>query len=115
MHIFSPRVDEDAKVARALTRAMRNLFSRRNVIVTAFAAIVALIAAYGQFALGYLAHRTWYDDGVYMGAATRLSHGVVPYRDFVFLHPPGIILLLTPFAFVGREVGTASANEAARL
>jgi 4-amino-4-deoxy-L-arabinose transferase-like glycosyltransferase len=33
----------------------------------------------------------------------------------VFLHPPGVILLLTPFAFIGRLVGTAVANEAARL
>ena len=98
-----------------MTRATRDLLSKRNVIVTAFAAIVVAIAGYGQFVLGYLAHRTWYDDGVYMGAATRLSHGVVPYRDFVFLHPPGIILLLTPYAIVGRWVGTASANEAARL
>jgi hypothetical protein len=93
----------------------RNLFSRRNLIVAGFAAAVASIAAYGQFGLGYLAHRTWYDDGVYMGAATRLGHGVVPYRDFVFLHPPGILVLLTPFAMVGRAVGTAAANEAARL
>ena len=98
-----------------MTRATRKLFSRRNLIVAGFAVIVALISGYGQFTLGYLAHRTWYDDGVYMGAATRLGHGVVPYRDFVFLHPPGILVLLTPFALVGRVVGTAAANEAARL
>jgi hypothetical protein len=98
-----------------LTRATRNPLSRRNLIVAAFVAIVALVAGYGQFALGYLAHRTWYDDGVYMAAATRLGDGVVPYRDFVFLHPPGILLLLTPVAVLGRWVGTAPANEAARL
>ena len=95
--------------------ATRNLVSRRNLIVAGFAAVVACIAAYGQFVLGYLAHRTWYDDGVYVGAATRLAHGVVPYRDFVLLHPPGVLVLLTPFALVGRVVGTAAANEAARL
>jgi hypothetical protein len=95
--------------------ATRRLLSSRTLIVVFFAAAAALITGYGQVALGNLGHRIWYDDGVYMGAATRFSHGVVPYRDFVFLHPPGIILLLTPFAFVGRAVGTASVNEAARL
>ena len=29
-----------------------------------------------------------YDDGVYLGAATRLVHGVLPYRDFDFVQPP---------------------------
>ena len=29
-------------------------------------------------------------------------HGEVPYRDFVLLHAPGVVLLLTPFALIGR-------------
>ena len=37
-----------------------------------------------------------YDDGVYLGAALHLVNGVLPYRDFVLLHPPGITLLMTP-------------------
>lgn len=43
-----------------------------------------------------------YDDGVYYGAAIAFVHGKVPYADFVLLHPPGIVLGLTPFALVGR-------------
>jgi len=39
-----------------------------------------------------------YDDGVYVGGALRLVRGVVPYRDFAFGHPPGILLLLLPLA-----------------
>jgi hypothetical protein len=43
-----------------------------------------------------------YDAGVYYSAADALTFGRVPYRDFVFLHPPGLMLLLTPFAALGR-------------
>ena len=34
-----------------------------------------------------------YDDGVYFGSAIYLTHGIVPYRDYVFVAPPGITLL----------------------
>jgi alpha-1,2-mannosyltransferase len=43
-----------------------------------------------------------YDDGVYYTGADSLVSGRAPYRDFVLLHPPGILLVLTPFAAVGR-------------
>jgi alpha-1,2-mannosyltransferase len=43
-----------------------------------------------------------YDSGVYYSAADALIHGRLPYRDFVFLHPPGLIVALTPFAALGR-------------
>jgi alpha-1,2-mannosyltransferase len=83
--------------------------------VAALTALVGGIAFYGDFFHGYLRRLVSYDDGVYMGAATLFGHGIVPYRDFVFLHPPGVVLLLTPFVLIGRCVGTAVANEAARL
>jgi alpha-1,2-mannosyltransferase len=43
-----------------------------------------------------------YDDGVYYAASDALTFGRVPYRDFVLLHPPGILLVLAPFALLGR-------------
>lgn len=39
---------------------------------------------------GALASPTDYDDGVYFAASALLARGVLPYRDFVFVHPPGI-------------------------
>jgi hypothetical protein len=39
---------------------------------------------------GPLASPTDYDDGVYFSASALLVRGVLPYRDFVFVHPPGI-------------------------
>jgi hypothetical protein len=46
-----------------------------------------------------------YDDGVYFSAAQHLIAGVLPYRDFVFVHPPGVMLLLAPIAALARLIG----------
>jgi hypothetical protein len=43
-----------------------------------------------------------YDSGVYYSAADALIHGRVPYRDFILLHPPGLMLFLVPFAWLGQ-------------
>ncbi|MGC2192588.1 MAG: hypothetical protein WA751_09675 [Candidatus Dormiibacterota bacterium] len=56
-----------------------------------------------------------YDDGVYFGSAVMLIHGHLPYRDFVFIQPPGVTLLLTPFALLSNWVGTDRGLELARL
>lgn len=37
---------------------------------------------------------TGYDDGVYFSASALLVRGVLPYRDFVFVHPPGILYIV---------------------
>lgn len=39
---------------------------------------------------GALVSPTDYDTGVYFSASALLLRGVLPYRDFVFVHPPGI-------------------------
>lgn len=50
-----------------------------------------------------------YDAAVYFGAADALTHGRVPYRDFVLLHPPGLMLVLTPFAWLTRVTSDSTA------
>lgn len=42
-----------------------------------------------------------YDEGVYVTGAALLSKGLLPYRDYVFLHPPGILLFLFPWGLGG--------------
>jgi hypothetical protein len=42
-----------------------------------------------------------YDEGVYVTAALLLAKGLIPYRDFIFLHPPGIVLFLLPWTLGG--------------
>ena len=56
-----------------------------------------------------------YDDGVYYAAGTALTHGLLPYRDFVFLHPPGILLATWPFGLLADVAGDPTGLAAARL
>lgn len=62
------------------------------IVVTLFLAAVAVrLGVIGSS--GGLHTLNGYDDGVYFSATTSLLHGLVPYRDFVLLHPPGILVL----------------------
>lgn len=56
-----------------------------------------------------------YDAAVYFGSAVGLSHGRVPYRDFLLLHPPGIVVILLPFAGLAQWIGDDHAMVVARL
>ena len=42
-----------------------------------------------------------YDEGVYFASSALLLKGVLPYRDFVFVHPPGLLYFLAPVASMG--------------
>ena len=64
---------------------------------------------------GYLLGVTEYDDGSYFGSAVRLVHGVLPYRDFVFVQPPGITLLMAPVALLSKVIGTDAGLAVARV
>lgn len=55
-----------------------------------------------------------YDDGVYFMSALNVLEGALPYRDFVLVHPPGIIVLLLPFAALAPWMGEPGAFHAAR-
>lgn len=46
-----------------------------------------------------------YDDGVYVGSAIELARGLLPYRDYTFVQPPGITILLAPAAVLCRALG----------
>src|SRR5580658_7636590 len=64
---------------------------------------------------GFLTQSTEYDDGVYLGAAIRASQGVLPYRSFAFVQPPGILLLMAPAALFSRWVSTVAGLGLARM
>ncbi len=44
-----------------------------------------------------------YDEGVYVAAALAFADGLMPYRDFAFLHLPGVVLWLAPFTWLEPE------------
>jgi alpha-1,2-mannosyltransferase len=80
------------------------------VFCVAFAArLIPLLRGGGLYAMGN------YDDGVHYAAAMGLAHGLLPYRDFLLLHPPGVPLLLVPFAWLAEVVGEPDAMVVARL
>ena len=56
-----------------------------------------------------------YDDAVYYAGAVGLGHGRLPYQDFLFLHPPGVLLALSPVAALGRMTGETAGWELSRL
>jgi hypothetical protein len=56
-----------------------------------------------------------YDDGVHLGSSLLLAHGHALYRDQVFLHPPGISLLLLPFSWASCWLGQPAVFALTRL
>jgi len=74
-------------------------------------AICCYQLAYPQVLHGVLT----YDDGVYLGSAIYLIHGIVPYHDYVFVAPPGITLLMTPFALLTHVTTTNESLALARV
>jgi alpha-1,2-mannosyltransferase len=64
---------------------------------------------------GYLRGITEYDDGVYLGGALRLVEGQLPYKDFAFIQPPGMLLLMTPVALIAKITTTVKGLALARL
>lgn len=77
--------------------------------VAVAARLVPTLRGSGLFGLQF------YDDGVHYAAATGLVHGRLPYRSFLLLHPPGILLVLAPFAEAARWLGDARGFATARL
>ena len=64
---------------------------------------------------GGLFGRESYDPFVYYSAAVSLWSGRLPYRDFLLLHPPGMLVALLPFAGLGALAGDPVGMAAARL
>ncbi len=86
------------------------------ILVVGAAALVAVAIRFDAQRVGGFVTGIWqYDDAVYLGTAVRIVHGVLPYRDFALMGPPGGPLLLTPLAELARVVGTEKALVAARL
>jgi alpha-1,2-mannosyltransferase len=76
------------------------------LIVTAGIAALAL-RIYQLSGRGELLGVTQYDDGPYFGSAVRLINGSLPYRDYIFVQPPGITLLMSQVALMTKGIGTA--------
>lgn len=80
------------------------------IAFVAFAArIWVVVHGHGFYALA------GYDQGVYYAAADAFVHGWRPYSGFLLLHPPGIMLLLSPFAALGSVTSDSTGMAVARF
>ena len=52
---------------------------------------------------GFLTGITEYDDGVYIGGSIRITEGQLPYLNFAFVQPPGILELMLPVALLVKS------------
>lgn len=84
-------------------------------VIAVCAVAGAVLRLYQLARPGYLLGVTEYDDGVQFGDALRLVGGVIPYRDFVVVQPPGSVLLMAPVALLAKVTGTAWGLGIARL
>ncbi len=84
-------------------------------IMLAATALALALRLYLLSRPGYLTGITEYDDGVYLGGAVSLLSGGLPYHDFAFVQPPGILLLMWPAALIAKVSGISAALATARL
>lgn len=55
-----------------------------------------------------------YDNGVYFSASALLWKNIWPYADYVFVHPPAILLIYSPIAAFAKKIDPAAAFVLAR-
>lgn len=84
-------------------------------VVSGVATAAVVVRLLPLLTSGGLRSTQGYDDGVHVAAAVAVLHGATPYRDFAFLHPPGIIALMLPLAAAAEVFGSDWALAAARV
>lgn len=89
--------------------------SPAGVVILAFTLLALGIRFFTLTRSGYLTGVTEYDDGVYLGGAVRLLQGALPYHDFAYVQPPGILLLMVPVALLTKITTMTHAMAAARI
>src|ERR1019366_8931631 len=109
--------------AAASSRGDAPVTLRRRIVTAPVPAVIVAATVLALALRGYQLARPGhlldvgeYDDGADFGSAIWLVHGILPYRDFVLVQPPGITLLMSPVALLSRLTGsTAWALGAGRI
>lgn len=99
---------EDAAAAEP-ERASHGAGYRWAALVVAVGLVAFVLRLQMEVRGGGLLSIGAYDDGVHLAAAASMLHGRVPYRDFLFLQAPGMLLAASPFAAVARVLGDPTA------
>lgn len=79
------------------------------------AGAVGLLLLYQGIHLGLFHTYEGTDDAIYYGEGFLLTHGVLPYRAYLDVQPPGIALLMAPFGLLGRLTSERVGFEVARV
>jgi alpha-1,2-mannosyltransferase len=111
--VEDPEDSPGTNPARAARPSFR--FTPVAAVITVATLLALALRVYQLARPGHLLCVGDYDDGADFGSAILLVHGVLPYRDFITVQPPGITLLMTPPALLSRLIGTAWAIAAARI
>jgi alpha-1,2-mannosyltransferase len=77
-------------------------------VIVAATVLALALRGYQLARPGHLLDVGEYDDGADFGSAIWLVHGILPYRDFVLVQPPGITLLMSPAALISRLTGSTA-------
>lgn len=86
-----------------------------GIILLAATALALALRLFTLSRSGYLTGVTEYDDGVYLGGSIRLLQGVLPYHNYAFVQPPGILLLIAPVALLTKFTTATHAMAVARI
>jgi alpha-1,2-mannosyltransferase len=85
------------------------------VVMAAVAALALVVRTVIELNSGGLSGMVGYDQGVYYSASEAVTWGLLPYRDFLFLHPPGVLVALAPVGLVGRLTRDSLGLELSRV
>lgn len=104
-------------IATAPPATTRLLVSRRAGLcaVTAVAVLAAALRILPALARGGLTSGFWYDEAVYFFGSQQLWTGTFPYRDFQFVHPPGMLVALGPSAGLSYLIGDVAAMAVTKI
>ncbi|MDR7087314.1 hypothetical protein J2X11_002153 [Aeromicrobium panaciterrae] len=64
---------------------------------------------------GALMYQTHADECIYYASTMAFWQGSMPYTDFIHLHPPGILAVLTPFVAIGSVFTESTGMFLARM
>lgn len=100
---------------RPLWRSLAPRWSPAGLVIAAATLLALALRLFLLFQSHFLTSgAVEYDDGVYLGAAMRLLHGAVPYKDYAFIQPPGILIVALPAAVVAKLAGATTGLALAR-
>lgn len=92
--------------------ALHRRFSWALAVIAVGAWVLRVLPFFNRH--GAFGYPVDYDEGVYFTASALLFQGLLPYRDFIFVHPPGSLLLWSPAAALTSGLDAATCFVLAR-